>query len=175
MTVSDFDEAGSILSSATDAGASKAATAPAAPPTPETDPAAPPPRAEPAHVDFPPVENGVDYLRSVVDHLTDADPPTPRALKYAVLHLQAAAEVLLKSRLLHEHWSLVFKEPSAATRKKFEVGDFTSCTTEAAIDRLRNIAGVDVDNKSAVAPPSGETTATSTALPHPVRPQPSRR
>ncbi|MGJ3558659.1 hypothetical protein ACR6C2_05390 [Streptomyces sp. INA 01156] len=68
------------------------------------------------------MENGIDYLRSVVDHLTEADPPTPRALKYAVLHLQAAAEVLLKSRLLREHWSLVFKEPGAATRKKFEAG-----------------------------------------------------
>ncbi|MFD5074512.1 hypothetical protein [Streptomyces sp. NPDC058371] len=49
-------------------------------------------------VDFPPVENGLDYLLSVVEHL--ARPPqdmTPRHLKYAVLHLQAATEVLLKS------------------------------------------------------------------------------
>ncbi|WP_338894293.1 hypothetical protein WBG99_00030 [Streptomyces sp. TG1A-60] len=104
-------------------------------------------RAEAAHVDFPPVENGLDYLRSVVDHLTVVDPPAPRDLKYAVLHLQAAAEVLLKSRLVQEHWSLVFKDPGTATRTKFEAGDFDSCTTKAAVDRLRNIAGVDVNEK----------------------------
>ncbi|MCL7429810.1 hypothetical protein [Streptomyces sp. YS415] len=93
------------------------------------------------------MENGVDYLRSVVDHLTAADPPAPRDLKYAVLHLQAAAEVLLKARLLQEHWSQIFKEPGTATRKKFEDGDFESCSTQAAIARLRNVAGVPVDQK----------------------------
>ncbi|MET7813888.1 hypothetical protein ABZT26_23920 [Streptomyces sp. NPDC005395] len=103
------------------------------------------------HVDFPPVENGVDYLRSVVDHLTAADPPTPRDLKYSVLHLQSAAEVLLKSRLLQEHWSLIFKDPGTATRKRFEAGDFESCTTQAAVDRLRNVAGVSVDDEGAAA------------------------
>ncbi|GGV62973.1 hypothetical protein GCM10010277_68720 [Streptomyces longisporoflavus] len=112
-------------------------------------PAAAPRHAEPVHVDFPPVENGVDYLRSVVDHLTAADPPASRDLKYAVLHLQAAAEVLLKARLAHEHWSLVFKDPGKATRKKFEEGDFISCTTEAAVERLRNVAGVAVNDKGA--------------------------
>ncbi|MEU1409794.1 hypothetical protein ABZ471_47740 [Streptomyces sp. NPDC005728] len=39
-----------------------------------------------------------DYLRSVVNHL-DRDEPGPRDLKYGVLHLQAATEVLLKARL----------------------------------------------------------------------------
>ncbi|XXZ47501.1 hypothetical protein AAGT00_00695 (plasmid) [Streptomyces cavourensis] len=87
----------------------------------------------------------------MVDHLTEADPPTPRALKYAVLHLQAAAEVLLKARLQRAHWSLVFADPGTATRKNYESGKFTSCTTEAAIDRLRNIAGVEIDIKSAAA------------------------
>lgn len=143
MTVSGpNDEVGSPAPSSSETGAPEAA----APPAPEA-----PRRAEPAHVDFPPVENGIDYLRSVVDHLTDADPPGPRALKYAVLHLQAAAEVLLKARLVEEHWSLVFKDPGAATRKKFEAGDFESCTTHAAVDRLRNVADVEVDDKSAAA------------------------
>ncbi|MFD6132949.1 hypothetical protein ACFWC2_23510 [Streptomyces diastaticus] len=108
-----------------------------------------PRRAEPAHVDFPPVGNGLDYLRSVVDHLTAVDPPAPRDLKYAVLHLQAAAEVLLKFRLVQEHWSLVFKEPGTATLKRFEAGDFDSCTTKAAVDRLHNVADVEVDDKGA--------------------------
>ncbi|MGW4509225.1 hypothetical protein ACWENO_31755 [Streptomyces sp. NPDC004436] len=105
-----------------------------------------PKRSTPDHaVDFPPVENGVDYLVSVVKHLTAEEPPGPRHLKYAVLHLQAATEVLLKARLQREHWSLVFAKPETATRKKFESGDFDSCSTAGTIDRLRDIAGVPLD------------------------------
>ncbi|MFK8848298.1 hypothetical protein [Streptomyces sp. Ac-502] len=100
-------------------------------------------------VNFPPVQNGVDYLLSVVDHLTAEEQPRPRDLKYAVLHLQAAAEVLLKARLQLEHWSLVFKDPGQATRAKFEAGDFDSCTTAGAIVRLKDIAGVVVADKNA--------------------------
>ncbi|MEU1826650.1 hypothetical protein ABZ502_29995 [Streptomyces abikoensis] len=102
-----------------------------------------------ANVNFPPVENGVDYLVSVADHLVGEGPPTPRDIKYAVLHLQAAAEVLLKARLQREHWSLVFKDPGTATREKFEKGDFESCTTDAALDRLKRIVGIPIDDKAA--------------------------
>ncbi|MEU2854558.1 hypothetical protein [Streptomyces syringium] len=102
-----------------------------------------------AKVDFPPVENGVDYLVSVADHLAGDDVPLPRDIKYAVLHLQAAAEVLLKARLQREHWSLVFKDPGTATRAAFEKGDFESCTTENAVVRLRNIADLRIDDKAA--------------------------
>ncbi|MGW2963656.1 hypothetical protein ACWDGI_35070 [Streptomyces sp. NPDC001220] len=94
------------------------------------------------HVDYPPVPNGMDYLDSVVDHLSGE--PKPRDLKYAVLHLQAAAEVLLKARLLQEHWSLVFRDPGRADRSRFETGDFESCGTAEAITRLRNIIGIDL-------------------------------
>ncbi len=101
-------------------------------------------------VHFPPVQNGMDYLRSVVTHLTwrpyraRKPNPGPEQLKYAVLHLQAAAEVLLKARLLHEHWSLVFQDPGKANRKKFEEGDFASCGLRETVKRLSDIAGVDI-------------------------------
>ncbi|MCX4458514.1 hypothetical protein OOK58_42130 [Streptomyces sp. NBC_01728] len=105
-------------------------------------------RSEPPQLDFPPVRNGIDYLSSVVEYLDEnVSPVGPRNLKYAVLHLQAAAEVLLKARLLREHWSLVFKDLGKATREKFEKGDFESCTTGDAVKRLRNIAGVTIHPK----------------------------
>jgi hypothetical protein len=47
-------------------------------------------------INFPPIQNGFDYLMSTVEHLRER--PTARDLKYAVLHLQAAVEVLLKVR-----------------------------------------------------------------------------
>jgi hypothetical protein len=96
-------------------------------------------------VAFPPVDNGMDYLVSVFKHLTEGSvPPGARDLKYTVLHLQAATEVLLKARLLVEHFSLVFADPAKATREAWEKGTFISCTTMEAIERLGNLAGITV-------------------------------
>ncbi|WP_148001717.1 hypothetical protein [Streptomyces sp. adm13(2018)] len=93
-------------------------------------------------VTFGPVENGLDYLLSVTEHL--AGKPKPRDLKYAILHLAAATEVLFKARLQQEHWSLVFENPRDATRSRFEAADFISCGSEEALDRLEKIAGLDI-------------------------------
>ncbi|MEU4173792.1 hypothetical protein [Streptomyces sp. NPDC026589] len=97
-------------------------------------------------VHFPPIANGLDYLLSATEHLAP-DPVSERALKYAILHLAAGAEVLLKARLQLEHWSLVFKDPGQATRKALEGGTLTSCTPQETLQRLRDIAGVVIDDK----------------------------
>ncbi|WP_331751891.1 hypothetical protein OG713_45925 (plasmid) [Streptomyces sp. NBC_00723] len=102
--------------------------------------------ADPDQLDFPPIRNGVDYLVSVVDHLT-VDDVGPREIKYSVLHLQAAAEVLLKARLVREHWSLVFEDPGEANDRSFRSADFKSCTVGEAVARLRNIVGVTITDK----------------------------
>ncbi|MGW7256766.1 hypothetical protein [Streptomyces sp. NPDC054834] len=104
------------------------------------------PAASPTQLDFPPIRNGVDYLLSAVDHL-GFDRTDPRGIKYAVLHLHAAAEVLLKTRLVREHWSLVFDEPGKATERAYRSGDFKSCTLAQAVARLRNIAGITITAK----------------------------
>lgn len=91
---------------------------------------------------FTPLMNGIDYLESVVEHLSGE--PTHRDLKFAVLHLQAAAEVLLKRRLQTEHWTLVVKDTGKATRDRFDAGDFQSVTVEETVRRLTEIVGVPV-------------------------------
>ncbi|MGW3059459.1 hypothetical protein ACWC98_26460 [Streptomyces goshikiensis] len=94
-------------------------------------------------VDFKPVRNGMDYLLTAVQHLTEGEsPPGDRDLKYAVLHLQAATEVLLKARLVHEHWSLVYKDPRRASLDDFRQGRFESCTLQDTMNRLAQVAGV---------------------------------
>ncbi|MFH8579107.1 hypothetical protein [Streptomyces zaomyceticus] len=119
-------------------------------------------------IDFPPVENGVDYLRSVVEHLTSdtGGGPSPRNLKYAVLHLQAAVEVLLKARLQREHWSLVLErnDVTAATRQKFDDNSFKSCTSTEAVRRLTAMVGVEIskDDRTAI----GELGRDRNALQH---------
>ncbi|NEA75427.1 hypothetical protein C8250_015555 [Streptomyces sp. So13.3] len=102
---------------------------------------------EPAKLAYTPIENGVDYLLSVTDHL--ADEPSPRDLKYAIVHLHSATEVLLKARLQREHWSFVFEKPEGAKRAVFEKGDFKSCGPLDAHDRLTNLAGLALPKKSA--------------------------
>ncbi|NUL02550.1 hypothetical protein HRW07_04675 [Streptomyces lunaelactis] len=109
-----------------------------------------------AGVDFPPVANGLDYLVSVVELLAvGEDAVSPRNLKYAVLHLQAATEVLLKYRLYREHWTLVLQnldltrmnKNKKMTRALFDGGDFVSCTPEETVLRLRNIVGLSISEE----------------------------
>ncbi|MDQ1031314.1 DNA-directed RNA polymerase subunit RPC12/RpoP [Streptomyces umbrinus] len=96
-----------------------------------------------SEVHFPPIPNGLDYLISVVELLEMGDEQvSARALKYAVLHLAAGAEVLLKARLQREHWTLVFKDPGTATRSQLEEGTLKSCDPDETVRRLRDIAGV---------------------------------
>lgn len=116
-------------------------------------------------IEFRPVRNGMDYLLSAVTHLTGGQqPPGDRDLKYAVLHLHAATEVLLKARLVREHWSLVISDVRKATEKKFREGDFSSVTVEATMDRLRDIVGLDIGqaNRTAIT----NLTQTRNALTH---------
>ncbi|MFE3410515.1 hypothetical protein ACFXMT_19975 [Streptomyces mirabilis] len=120
-------------------------------------------------LDFTLVRNGMDYLSSAVLYLTgsirvpaEAADLWPRAeegpsqarpwlsdrhLKYGVLHLQSATEVLLKARLVREHWSLVFANPGSATLAEYEKGTFTSCDMNAALDRLVRIVGLPISDK----------------------------
>jgi hypothetical protein len=113
-----------------------------------------PGRAPGTRVHFPPVENGLDYLVNVVERLSRGGGTVgPKDLKYAVLHLQAATEVLLKYRLFLEHWTLVLqdldlsrKNPNKrVTREIFDGGDFISCTPAETVVRLRNIVGVSIE------------------------------
>ncbi|CAM5649092.1 hypothetical protein [Streptomyces griseomycini] len=101
-----------------------------------------------SEVYFPPVPNGLDYLLSVVEHLeAGTERVSARALKYAVLHLAAGTEVLLKARLQLEHWSLVFSDPAKAKRAELESGSLLSCGPDETIQRLRDIAEVQITEK----------------------------
>ncbi|MEV0695474.1 hypothetical protein [Streptomyces sp. NPDC050388] len=104
-------------------------------------------------MDFLPVPNGIDYLSEVVARLARPDAEvSPRDLKYAVLHLQAATEVLVKARLQIAHWSLVVKDLSKCTKEKYDRGEFESATVAESMRRLVDMVGVPVrkDDREAV-------------------------
>jgi hypothetical protein len=101
-------------------------------------------RGEVKDFHFPPVLNGLDFLGSAVKSLSgEAGAPQPRDLKYAVLHLQAAAETLFKARLEMKHPSLVWSRPKEFDQAKHEAGRFTSCKLREALKRLRD--NVDIE------------------------------
>ncbi|MEU2245048.1 hypothetical protein ABZ572_37325 [Streptomyces sp. NPDC018338] len=108
-----------------------------------------------SEVNFPPIANGLDYLLSVIASLAIGEEEwewiSARDLKYAVLHLQAAAEVLLKYRLQQEHWTLVFADPGKARKEEVADGSLTSCTPAQTVDRLRRIVGLPIGDKDATA------------------------
>ncbi|MYW69058.1 hypothetical protein GTY65_34040 [Streptomyces sp. SID8379] len=105
-------------------------------------------------IHYPPLANGIDYLSDVVERLgrKEGQPPSDRDLKYAVLHLQAAVEVLLKARLYEEHWTLVVSMVSKVNRVDFEGGDFDSASHHEVIRRLVEVVGIDISaaDKAAV-------------------------
>lgn len=81
--------------------------------------------------------NAFDFLRRGIAEF-DKYP------KYSVIHFCAAVEMLLKARLMKEHWSLIVSKPDQANLARFTAGDFTSVTLEEARARIRDIAGEDI-------------------------------
>ncbi|MEU6211847.1 hypothetical protein ABZ891_18315 [Streptomyces sp. NPDC047023] len=94
---------------------------------------------------YPAVRNGLDFLRSVVEHLDGPD-PGPRAVKFAVVHLQAATEILLKAGLASLDWKLVFADPDQADETAYKAGDFISIGASKAIALLKK-EGVVIANR----------------------------
>lgn len=88
-------------------------------------------------IEFELFENGLDFILSALEHLRET--PSDRNIKYGVLHLSSGIELVLKTRLLQEHWTLVFENPKNATKQQFDSGDFPSVDFDTCISRLINV------------------------------------
>ena len=82
--------------------------------------------------------------RNAFDFLERAIAEFDKSPKYSVIHFCAAVEMLLKARLMKEHWSLIVSKPDQANLAKFMAGDFSSVTLEDARARIRDVAGEDI-------------------------------
>lgn len=109
---------------------------------------------------FSPLENGLEFLLSSLEHLTAASslamnattPPEhtwnqKRHLKYALLHLCSSIEVLFKVRLKQEHWSLVFANVNKADTAAQDDGEFESVGFNDLMDRLIRICKIDLSEE----------------------------
>ncbi|MGH9891434.1 MAG: hypothetical protein ACREA0_05520 [bacterium] len=87
------------------------------------------------------VENALDFFSEAIACL---EKDRSGKLKYAVLHVASAVELILKARLGREHWALMFREPARAEYRSFERGDFRSADFVDTQQRLETICGVDL-------------------------------
>ncbi|MDR0576050.1 MAG: hypothetical protein LBI87_00550 [Candidatus Accumulibacter sp.] len=82
--------------------------------------------------------------RNAFDFLERAIAEFDKYPKYSVIHFCAAVEMLLKARLMKEHWSLIVSKTDQANLANFMAGDFISVTLENARARIRDVAGEDI-------------------------------
>lgn len=85
------------------------------------------------------IGNAFDFLGTAIDQF-NSNP------KYSVIHFCTAIELLLKARLMHEHWSLiVLGDPDV---KKFEAGDFKSLNFKDLIPRIEDVLDEKIPEKA---------------------------
>jgi hypothetical protein len=79
------------------------------------------------------VENGLDFLSHSIREFKEFP-------KYSVIHFYTAVELLLKARLMFEHWSLVVSKQQEPDWDRFVAGDFQSVALDDAANRLQKAA-----------------------------------
>ena len=89
------------------------------------------------------LDNALDSLLSAAEAVRRDQ--GPRSLKEAVLHLANGVELLVKSRLAREHWSLIFSNINKASFDELAKADFGSVDFPTASKRLEHIVGVSID------------------------------
>ena len=79
------------------------------------------------------VDNAMDFLSQSIRELLDEQP------KYSVIHFHAAVELLLKARLMAEHWSLVVARRTEPDWEGFVAGNFVSVSLDEAAKKLDKV------------------------------------
>ncbi len=78
------------------------------------------------------VNNALGFLSKAISELEEYP-------KYSVIHFYSAVELLLKARLMAEHWTLVVTRRQDPDWEKFISGDFQSVSLREAADRLSKV------------------------------------
>lgn len=87
-------------------------------------------------------ESAFDFLRKSLDEIKDYP-------KYSVVHFATAVELLLKARLMHEHWSLVVENVAHVELEKFLSGECKTVTPGEAVRRLGKVCGQNIPKEAA--------------------------
>jgi hypothetical protein len=88
--------------------------------------------------------NAKDFVDNAINFALKDDLTKPHSIKYTILSLYSAIELLLKYKLYKEHWSLIFKDVNTASEVKLRTGDFVSVNYIESSQRLKNICEIDL-------------------------------
>lgn len=89
-------------------------------------------------------ENSRHFLRSTLD---EVHKNSSGGNRNAVIFVAAALEALLKTRLVIEHWTLLFDDPAKAKITDLKSGDFVSVLASKLVARLNNVASLEIAAK----------------------------
>lgn len=87
--------------------------------------------------------NGLQFLRRSVHQIT-AEQSTLESLSFAIVDLATTVEVLLKARLVREHWTLIASNADKVSITNMISGDISTVTPDQAVNRLESVAGIDL-------------------------------
>jgi hypothetical protein len=88
------------------------------------------------------VDNGLDFILRAAQELWDKSLSKEQESKYSTVHLYEGVELILKARLMREHWSLILTNPDRFGGAPLESGDFISVGFDQALVRLSKLYGV---------------------------------
>lgn len=93
----------------------------------------------------------MDYILDAVNRLDEPE-PDQRSVKYALLHLWSGVELLLKKRLMDEHWSLIFQniDDKKASKNSLKTGDFVSVYFKKIKERLKDFCDIDISGSEGI-------------------------
>jgi hypothetical protein len=94
------------------------------------------------NIKFDLLENGMDFIESSLQSILTTD--EPHKLKYAILHISAGIELVLKEILRLEHWSFLFENINNANYNDLQTGDFQSVSFSSILKRFEGIIGKDI-------------------------------
>jgi len=99
----------------------------------------------PEEIRFDMLENGLDFVTSGIEQIVKDRNVT--STKYAILHLAAGIELILKDQITKEHWSLIFDNVNNSNFGLLKTGDFKSIDFETILQRLQNVCRIEISEK----------------------------
>lgn len=97
-----------------------------------------------------PLLNNIDDLISMsntelqlyLDVLHGDNAHDPYTIKHLIINLTNCIELLIKFRLLEEHWAFIFEDVNKANKEILDSGYFKSVNFNVGIERLVNLCGI---------------------------------
>lgn len=83
------------------------------------------------------VENSLSFLNKAIVEIKDEP-------VFSLIHFYTGLELLLKARLMNEHWSLIVSRKNIPDLQKFTSGDFQSINLDEILDSLDKTLGIKV-------------------------------